>query len=340
MKIEKLCELDQSFKIEYLKSETEVLSITDLSELKPNSIIFIKNKKFKDALANKKIQSHSLALVFEKKYFETLLENEKIEFQKDAFTMATVSDVNLAMSFFSKAFYDLKYPNPNDSVDGRQMVTASIHPTVTIAQGVFVGENVNIGANSKIHSGVVIMSGVEIGSNCEIYPNVVLYRNVILQNNIRLHAGVVIGADGYGYNFYQGEHLKVWHMGSVIIHDNVEIGANSCIDSGTFSPTIIGAGTKIDNLVQIGHNSKIGKNVIICGHTALAGSCKIGDYVVIGGKVAISNGVEIGTGAQVAGMAGVISDVKGKEIVGGFPARDTKEWLRGVATLRKLSIKN
>ena len=182
------------------------------------------------------------------------------------------------------------------------------------------------------------MSGVEIHEGTEIFPNTVVYRNVKIGKHVRIHGNCTIGADGFGYNFKNGEHLKVWHMGSVIIHDHVEIGAGTCIDSGTFSPTIIGAGSKIDNLVQIGHNCRLGKGVILCGQSGLAGSCSLGDYVVLGGKAAVGNGVTVGKASQIAGNAGVISNIGDGVVVGGFPARDIKEWMKGVAYVRKHSL--
>ena len=237
----------------------------------------------------------------------------------------------------SKYFYDEYYKNPNDIVDGRQMGSATIHPTVWIAQGVFVGENVILKENVKLHSGVVLMSGVVIEEDSEIFPNVVIYRNVKIGKRVRIHANCTIGADGYGYNFYKGEHLKVWHTGSVVIHDDVELGASTSVDSGTFSPTVIGAGSKFDNLCHIGHNAHIGKGVILCGGAAVAGSATLEDYVVMGGKAAVSNALNIGSGVQIAALSGVTGDVAPGEVVGGYPARNFKEWMRGIALVRKLS---
>jgi len=273
-----------------------------------------------------------------KKYFDLLDESTKTTLTDKAKFLATIADVNIGMSLLSKPFYDEKIGHPNDIVDGRQMGSAVVDSTAWIAQGAFIGENVIIGANVKIHPGVILMSGVEIHEGTEIFANSVIYRNVKIGKHVRIHGNCTIGADGFGYNFKNGEHLKVWHMGSVIIHDNVEIGAGTCIDSGTFSPTIIGAGSKIDNQVQIGHNCRLGRGVIICGQSGLGGSCTLGDYAVLGGKAALANGISIGKAAQVAGNAGVIGNVDDGEVVGGFPARDIKEWMKGVAYIRKHSL--
>ncbi len=157
----------------------------------------------------------------------------------------------------------------------------------------------------------------------------------------RIHSGTVIGADGFGYTFHQGQHHKIWHMGGVEISDDVEIGSNTSIDQGTFSPTRIGAGTRIDNLVQIAHNCKIGKGCVLCGQVGLAGSVTLEDFVVIGGQAALGPDCHIGMGTQIGGKAGVMEAAvwpAGSKIAG-FPARDLKEWLRGLALAKKLAEK-
>ena len=340
MKLGNLVNFDSSLQIITGVDELPILGITDNFQLSHHHMAFIKNKKFlSDWLEKNKIVK-STGLIIEKKFFNLIIEEMKSQTLELAYFVAIVDDVNLAMSYLSKPFYDLKIKNTNDVIDGRQMGSATVDSSAWIAQGAFIGENVAIQADVKIHPGVVIMAGAEIGAGSEIFPNTVIYRDVKIGKAVRIHANCSIGSDGFGYNFKNGEHLKVWHMGSVIIGDKVEIGANTSIDGGTFSPTIIGAGCKIDNLVQIGHNCHLGVGVIICGQAGLAGSCTLGDYTVMGGRAAIGPGVIVGKGAQIAGNAGVISNVGDGEVVGGFPARDIKEWLKGVAMVRKLSLKN
>lgn len=325
--------------VQILKGDADlvVTGITDTYALAEGSLVFVKNKNFLNEWLEKSTEMKT-GLVIEKKYFDLIDEATKKSLTEKAKFVAIIDDVNIGMSLLSKPFYDEKFGSPNDVVDGRQMGTAVVDSTAWIAQGAFIGENVIIGANVKIHPGVTLMSGVEIHEGSEIFPNTVVYRNVKIGRHVRIHGNCTIGADGFGYNFKNGEHLKVWHMGSVIIHDHVEIGAGSCVDSGTFSPTIIGAGSKIDNQVQIGHNCRLGRGVIMCGQSGLAGSCTLGDYVVLGGKAAIGPGVTVGKAAQIAGNAGVISNVGDGEVVGGFPARDIKEWMKGVAYVRKHSL--
>ena len=337
LKFGQLNSMDSSFSIVKGTGNEMVAGITDTFEQKESHLIFIKNKTYLQSwLDNKK--SHAHFLVIEKKYFDLINEELKKNIFENAIEVAIVTDINLSMSYFSKTFYDLKYKTPNDVIDGRQMGTAVIDSSAWIAQGAFVGEGVVIKKDVKIHPGVVLMSGVEIEEASEIFPNTVLYRGVRVGKRVRIHSNCSIGADGFGYNFSKGEHLKVWQLGSVVIGDDVEIGANSCIDSGTFSPTIIGDGCKFDNLVQVGHNCKFGKGVILCGQVGLAGSCTVGDFSVFGGKAGAADGVTIGRGVQVSASAGVTSNLGDGEVVGGFPARNIKEWMKGLAYIRKLSL--
>jgi UDP-3-O-[3-hydroxymyristoyl] glucosamine N-acyltransferase len=340
MKLGNLKSVDSTLVIIKGESDLAVLGITDSFQLTHHHFVFIKNKNFLNEWLEKNKTPQSTGVIFEKKFFDLLNEEIKSQVLAFAYFTAIVDDVNLAMSYLSKPFYDQKIKNVNDIVDGRQMGSANVDSSAWIAQGAFIGDSVSIHSDVKIHPGVVIMSGAEIGIGSEIFPNTVIYRNVKIGKNVRIHANCSIGSDGFGYNFKNGEHLKVWHMGSVIIGDNVEIGANTSIDGGTFSPTVIGAGSKIDNLVQIGHNCRLGVGVVICGQAGLAGSCIIGDYTVMGGRAAVAPGVTIGKAAQIAGNAGVISTVGDGEIVGGFPAREIKEWRREVALIRKLSSQN
>lgn len=338
MKLGSLSKFDQTF---LLLSETDesmnVEGITDSTQYLPHHIYFVKNKNFLQEFLQSEDVLH-VGVIIEKKFYD-LVSPDQLELVKQkAAWLGTVVDVNLAMSFLSKPFYEEKIGNPNDMVDGRQMGTASLHPSVWVAQGAFLGENVTIAENAKIHAGVTLMSGVSIGENTEIFPGTTVYRNVKIGNNVRIHASCAIGADGFGYNFSKGVHHKVWHMGSVIIEDDVEVGAGTCIDSGTFSPTIIGRGSKIDNQVQVGHNCKLGMGVVLCGQVGIGGSTTIGDFTVLGGAAKVANGIKIGKGVQIAGGAGVTSHIGDGEVVGGFPARDIKEWMKGVAYVRKLSL--
>jgi len=183
-----------------------------------------------------------------------------------------------------------------------------------------------------------LMAGSEVGDGTIIFPNVVIYPLVKIGKSVRIHAGSIIGGDGFGYHFFNGAHQKIWHVGGVIIEDEVELGAHVTIDCGTFSPTFIGAGSKLDDQVHVAHNCYVGKGVILCGQVGMAGSSTVLDYSIIGGKTAITNDIVIGKQCKVAGMAGVSQDWPDGSIIAGHPARKLNEWLRGVAFLRKKAL--
>ena len=199
-----------------------------------------------------------------------------------------------------------------------------------------IGENANIGNGSEIHAGAYIGNNVKIGTNCKIYPYAVIYDDVVVGNNVIIHSGAIIGADGFGYKFRNNVHVKVPQVGNVVIDDNVEIGANTCIDRGALGSTVIGAGSKIDNLVQVGHNNKVGKNVIMCGLTGVSGSCTIEDYAILAGSSGIADHVTIGSGAVVMARSGVAGDVKPGMQVFGSPSKDKKTAYKEQIALSKL----
>lgn len=320
-----------------------ITTLCSLNQFHKNGIIFVKNKKYFDKLQEKLKTESSLedmGIIFQESFFETIHGNGNSEFLKRFNFFATVKSVDLAFSHFSKLFVDELSKQADDINDGRKTGTVSIHPTSSIADNVFLGKGVKIGANVIIHTGCVILSNSEIGEGTTLYPNVVVYRNVKIGRNCRIHANVTIGCDGFRYNHSEGIHHKVWHFGGVMIEDSVEIGSNSAIDQGTFSPTIIGKGSKIDNLVHIAHNCLLGKGVILCAQVSIAGSVVVGDYVVMGGVASVAPDVEIGNYAQIGGLAGVTGNVPEKATYCGHPARPLQEWLRSQAFLRKLSLKD
>ncbi len=219
---------------------------------------------------------------------------------------------------------------------------SDIDPTAIIDNNVHIGAfstiaaNCNIGSNSKISANVSIGENVSIGKNCYLHPQVVLYANTKIADNVVIHAGVVIGADGFGYKYRQNQHVKVPHVGNVVIESEVEIGANTCIDKAALGSTVIGAGSKIDNLVQIAHNNQLGRNVIVCGQSGISGSCTVGDGVIIAGGVGIADHVTIETQAVVMARSGVSQNVKAGSQVFGIPARERKIAWRELAALSKL----
>jgi UDP-3-O-[3-hydroxymyristoyl] glucosamine N-acyltransferase len=247
--------------------------------------------------------------------------------------------VPLLKCAISKLFYDAIYSKVQWQLDGRQDGTANVHPTAKVAQQVFIGEHAKIGANAVIHPGAVIGPYASVGAGAVIYPHVTLYPFCLVGEQSRIHAGTVVGGDGFGYEFNGKEHEKIWHFGGVYIGNNVEIGSNCCVDMGTFYPTIIQDGAKIDNQVQVAHNTMVGPHVIICGQAGTAGSSKVGAYSVLGGRVAIGPQVELGAQCQIAGNAMVTKSWPAKSILGGHPARPLEEWMRSQAFIKKLMSK-
>lgn len=215
-------------------------------------------------------------------------------------------------------------------------LSAKIAPDVEVNPGATIGDHVEIGPGCIIHSGVCILDGCRIGKGVTIYPNAVLYENTLLGNRVVIHAGVVLGAFGFGYS-QEGERHKLGaQLGYVELGDDVEIGANTTIDRGTYGPTIIGEGTKIDNHVQIGHNCRIGKHNLICAQVGIGGSSSTGDYVVMAGQVGIRDHVHISDRAMLGGQAGIINDIPAGQRVVGRPAIEEKEQYRVWASTYKL----
>jgi UDP-3-O-[3-hydroxymyristoyl] glucosamine N-acyltransferase len=211
--------------------------------------------------------------------------------------------------------------------------TASIGPHVTLAEGCSIGERV------RIMAGCSVESGAAIGPDAVLHPNVTVYGRVKIGARCVLHSGAVIGADGFGFELAQGRYRKVPQVGWVEIGDDVEIGANTCIDRATLGSTVIGEGTKLDNMVHIGHNCRIGKHVVIAAQTGLAGGVTVGDYAIVGGQVGVGDKARIESRAIVGSGAGILTSkiVRAGEPVWGTPARPLRQYLGQLATLARLA---
>jgi len=222
--------------------------------------------------------------------------------------------------------------------------SAKLAASVSVEERALIAEHAEIGVNTRIGAGCVIGRGVKIGPNCEIYPNVTIYSGTTLAERVIVHAGAVLGSDGFGYvrDSKTGRYEKFPQIGRLVIEDDVEIGANTTIDRGALDETRIGRGTKIDNLVHIGHNCRLGRNVVIAAQTGISGSVVIENDVVLGGQVGIGDHVRLEEGVIVGSQGGVLTSkiLRGRGVVfWGTPARPLKEYLKQLAALARLRKK-
>lgn len=213
--------------------------------------------------------------------------------------------------------------------------TARLEPGVIVDPGAVIGAGAEIGARTLIGAHAVIGPQVRIGRDCAIGPSATV-THALIGDRVILHPGVRVGQDGFGYVPGPKGYIKVPQLARVILQDDVEIGANSTVDRGGSRDTVIGEGTKIDNLVQIGHNVTIGRRCVIASLTGVSGSTVIGDHAVLGGQVGVADHISIGAGAMLAARSGVISNVPAGARWGGFPARPLRDWLRGEALMRRM----
>jgi UDP-3-O-[3-hydroxymyristoyl] glucosamine N-acyltransferase len=225
---------------------------------------------------------------------------------------------------------------------------SGIHPSAVIAASAQIDATAHVGPNCVVGAGVrlgarsVLMGGNQIARDCQLgedvclFPNVVLYRQTQIGHRVIIHAGTVIGSDGYGYVLDEGRHRKVLQLGNVIIHDDVEIGANTAIDRGALGPTVIGEGTKIDNLVHVAHNVVIGRHCLIMGQVGFAGSTQLGDYTVVASQAGIADHLKIGNQVIIAAKSGVMRDIPDGTKVLGMPAAPDRQAKRQIIAMQQL----
>jgi len=302
----KLTEIAKILEIEFRGEDKEINGMNTLMDAKSDEISFFDNKKYLKELPNTKAG----AVILKEEFKEYLPENTIGLFTDEPY---------LKMAMLTKYFAKpLIQDEPSD-----------ISFYAKLADNVVVGGNSKIGEGTLIMAGAVIGANVKIGKNCVIYPNVVIYNDTIIADNVRIHAGSVIGSDGFGYAHTKlGEHIKIYHLGYVEIEDDVEIGANTTIDRGAFGKTIIKKGAKIDNLVQIGHNCEVGEYSILVSQSGLAGSTKLGRNVVMGGQAATAGHLSVAPFTQIAARGGITKSIKESGIYGGFPLMPQKTWLK------------
>lgn len=246
-------------------------------------------------------------------------------------------DVDAALVDVLSAF-SAQIPGPPVGIHESAVVSesAKIGKNVAIGRHVIVDDRAVIGDDCILHDGAIVGEETKLGASCRLWSYVVIREGCTLGDRVTIHTHTVVGADGFGYITRAGTHRKIPHLGGVIIGNDVEIGASTCIDRSKTDHTMIGDGTKIDNQVQIAHNVQIGKGCIVCAQVGIAGSTKLGDYVVVGGQAGLKDNIEIGSGVMLAACANVPSSIKPGTKAAGSPAVDYRQFLRENASIRRL----
>ncbi len=255
----------------------------------------------------------------------------------DGMAFITVENARDAFATIIGAFYPPRQTSlPEISPAAHISPTAKLADNVTVHAGCVIGDEVEIAGGCILHPGVTLMAGCRLDRDVTIFPNAVLYHDTRVGPRVTIHAGSVIGAYGFGYELKNGRHVLSPQLGNVVIEADVEIGAGTTIDRGTFGATRIGEGTKIDNQVMIGHNCRIGKHNLLCAHVGIAGSCSTGDFVVMAGQVGLRDHVQIGDGVMIGAQSGVSDSLleAGKYL--GFPAVPIRQEIQCLMARQKL----
>jgi UDP-3-O-[3-hydroxymyristoyl] glucosamine N-acyltransferase len=258
------------------------------------------------------------------------------EFGASSKVLIRVANPRLAVAKLLPLFFPPDQFSPGIHPHATIAASAEIDPTAHVGPGCVLGERVRLGARSVLRGGNHIGRDCQIGDDVCLFPNVVVYAQCRIGHRVSIHAGTVIGSDGYGYVFDEGRHRKVLQVGNVIIHDDVEIGANAAIDRGALGATVIGQGTKIDNLVHIAHNVVIGRNCLVMGQAGFAGSTRLGDYCVIASQSGIAGHLKLGNQATVGAKSGVMRDIPDKGTVLGIPAAPDRQAKRQMIAVQQL----
>jgi len=313
----KLCDIITKLGAEVInpaQEEIEIKGLGSLSEAGPGELSFYHDGRYLNDLKS----TNAVAVLVPSEFDEEVIHVPLIKVKSPS-----IAFNEIAKDLYSKesgAYEKGIHPSAVIAEDVQMdPATVSVGPNVVIGSGTRIGEGTTIGA------GVIIGSDVEVGENAYFYPNVVVYDRSLIGKDVIVHGGSIIGSDGFGFEYDGSAHQKIEHFGYVIIEDDVEIGANCTIDRGRFGKTLIGQGSKFDNLVQVGHNVIIGKNCIFVADTAIGGSCKIGDNVTMAAQVGVAGHIEIGSDVVLVARTGATKSLAGGEpdkpaFYSGFPA--------------------
>lgn len=314
---------------EYIQGEVvgdenaKVQTFAKIEEGMPGAISFLANPKYTHYI----YETESSIVLVNK------------DFQPEKPVNATLIKVNNAYESIARLLTLYEQSKPRKTgIDPKASIapTAQIGENVYIAPFAVIGEGVVVGNNTQIHANSVIQDGAKIGDDCIIYPNVTIYHGCRLGNRVTLHAGSVIGADGFGFAPAADGYEKIPQIGIVIIEDDVEIGANTCIDRATMGATVIRKGVKLDNLIQVAHNVEIGANTVMASQCGIAGSSKVGEWCMFGGQVGLAGHITVGDRTNVGAQAGIAGSVKGGQTIIGSPAIDARIFARSSAVFKKL----
>jgi UDP-3-O-[3-hydroxymyristoyl] glucosamine N-acyltransferase len=298
----------------------EISGIRGIEQAGEGHITFLGKKKFIDVLNRSQTSA--------------VLVKEEVD---TPICQIIVASPELAFARLLREFHPESRPIPgvhDHAVLGKNV---KLGEQVTLSAGVCIGDDVEIADHAHLYPGVVVGDRCRIGSHSTLYPNVTLYDDTELGCRVILHAGVVIGADGFGYTLDEkGAHYKISQIGRVVIEDDVEIGANSCVDRAAMGTTLIKQGTKIDNLVQVAHNCTVGEHSILVAQVGLAGSCTLGHHVVLAGQVGVADHVTLGDQVTLTAQSGTFRNIESNNVYGGHPAIPLGEWKKYVTVLPKL----
>ena len=319
----KLKELAEKFGCRLVgDGEVEITGVAEIHRATPGKLTFLTNPKYRKYLTETKASA--------------VLTDREIKGLK--IPQLICQEPYVVFAKLLNLFYPEPLPRPRISPKASISPTAKVGKECYIGDFAFIGENTEIGDNCYIFPGVYVGNNCKIGEGTIIFPNASIYDETVIGRGVRIHSGAVIGSDGFGYAFSKKE-MKIYKIpqrGRVVIEDFVEIGANTTVDRGTIGDTVIGEGTKVDNLVQIGHNVKIGKYCFIVSQVGISGSTKIGNFVTLAGKVGVAGHIEVGDNITVAAKSGITKSLKEPGTYAGFPARPYREWRKIQALVDRL----
>jgi UDP-3-O-[3-hydroxymyristoyl] glucosamine N-acyltransferase len=309
--------------------DREVEAVRALDAAGPRDLAFLNHPRYREqALA-----SRAAALLVGEELAAGFRDGRGGEPPRD---LLVVSDTAFALSRILSLLHAAEAPEPGVHPTAVLEPGSAVDPTAWIGPYAVIGAGSSIAARAAVHAHSVVGRGCSVGEGAVLHPHSVLYPETEIGPGSIVHAGAVLGADGFGYATSGGVHHKVPQVGRVVVERGVEIGANSTIDRATLGETRIGEGTKIDNLVQVGHNVQVGRHCILCGQAGIAGSTRLGDYVVLAGQAGVSGHIHLGDGAQVAAKSAALTSVEPRTQVAGIPAVELKRWRRQTVLLSRL----